>query len=526
MNRLGNPWVLALLVGLYPALFNASNNWFMFEPAQGVAAFGSVVLVAFVTLCGVYAALRVAGRLASKLLPADRPNLSSALERAERSIFAAACLAVLCFLMRQTLAELLPGGVGLAGVAAALVAAGLAYRSTPARGELGVLGGLSAALGLLCLASLAGGLYSIVTTARPGAGALDGEDDLARWGEVRLRERPDVYFIVPDGYPSRTALRAVFGIDDGGLEEGLAAQGFTEYDGVFSNYMYTVSSISASLGMRHHQYRGNVGNAELLGGRPFITSDRNPVVHVFRNNGYQVSYVHQLEYLFTMGCGIDLCSPTPAWVDALELLPGFLRRAFAGDRSLPSLERRALDQIDAALATDTPQFLYVHFQAPNHSLTFEQSREELAAFRSTFGDRIQTANATLLSLVSRILSRDDDALIIVSADHGAWGFGTTMWAEHSVLESVPDPLIALDHLGVRLAIRWPSGEPPDGTPIRSNVNLFRHVLAYLSGNDALLKDLAPDDGYLVRGRGDESVILQAVLDGEPLERLRVVPPAP
>ncbi len=48
------------------------------------------------------------------------------------------------------------------------------------------------------------------------------------------------------------------------------------------------------------------------------------------------------------------------------------------------------------------------------------------------------------------------------------------------------------------------------------------VFARLVGPSGGQSGLSP----LVRGRGDESVILQAVLDGEPLERLRVVPPGP
>ena len=99
-----------------------------------------------------------------------------------------------------------------------------------------------------------------------------------------------------------------------------------------------------------------------------------------------------------------------------------------------------------------------------------------------------------------------------------------MWAERSTLDEVPDRILALDHLGVQLAIHWGSAGPAYEGAIRSNVNMFRYVFSYLGGSQSLLQNLAPDDGFVVRGRGEASEILQAVRDGKPLQRLEVLAP--
>jgi len=517
---LGRRVVLAVLVGLYPGLFYTSNNWFIFEPVQNLLSFGSVVMVAFAAVWAIYGALRLVSKFPLRRGGSKSPEVAR--DRLDRAAFAFVCVGVLAYLLRQTLALLVPEPLVVWEAAAALLVGFGVYRAPDRRGELGGLGALGVGLALLCLMSLVSGLGSIATAAKPSA-AFESDTHLAAYESVRLRERPNVYFIVPDAYPSRMALRTVFGLDDNGLGDELGTLGFTVYDAVFSNYMHTLGSISSSFGMQHHYYRGNIGNSEIFGGRAYIVSDRNPVVYVFRNNGYKVSYVHQTDYLFTTGCNVDLCSPTPTWVDSMELLPSWVRHLITGSRSLPALQPRALAKIDEAARSETPDFMYIHFQSPNHSHSSDQTPAKLSQFRSTFGERILTANEAILGLSRHILSVDPSSLIIVSGDHGAWGHGSLEKAGTEVFEGVADSQIALDHLGVQLAIRWPHGKRHYPGVIRSNVNIFRYVLAHLGQDDSLLRELAPDDGYIMRVRGGESTVLRAVRDGAALAKLEEIP---
>ena len=74
------------------------------------------------------------------------------------------------------------------------------------------------------------------------------------------------------------------------------------------------------LGMGHHYYQGRTGNREMVDVRNFIVSNQNPVVHIFKNNGYQVHFVHDKDYLLTGGCLIDFCYPSTFWSEFINIL--------------------------------------------------------------------------------------------------------------------------------------------------------------------------------------------------------------
>ena len=85
---------------------------------------------------------------------------------------------------------------------------------------------------------------------------------------------------------------------------------------------------------------------------------------------------------------------------------------------------------------------------------------------------------------------------------------------------VPEKPITLDHLGVLLAIRWREKTVPEyGRDIRTNINLFRHIFAYLSESQEILTTQVPDDGFLTMGKGKEGMVMNAVHEGKILKRM-------
>ena len=64
-----------------------------------------------------------------------------------------------------------------------------------------------------------------------------------------------------------------------------------------------------------------------------------------------------------------------------------------------------------------------------------------------------------------------------------------------------------------LAIRWPNGDHAPAIELRSAVDLFRHVFAYLSEDAGFLANSAPDHGYLMRDHGTDSLVFQVLEDG-------------
>jgi hypothetical protein len=266
-------------------------------------------------------------------------------------------------------------------------------------------------------------------------------------------------------------------------------------------------------------------------------SDQNPVVRIFKNNGYQVSYVHETDYLLRNGCFIDLCSPSISWwgdffdilvpprLSSIPVLAGVIEPIYAlrkikdKEQTLAEFMPRVLRHIDFISTQSTPHFTYIHARLSGHSSTGKQTLEELSSFRETYFKRIQIATNTVETFVQRILERDSDALIIVNADHGAWGYGNYIYAENEVLEGASDDLSALDHLGVLLAIRWPDNASKFVQDIRTNVNLFRYIFAYLSGSNDILTTKVPDDGYLIKGKGKDGILLKVINEGKILDQM-------
>ena len=171
-----------------------------------------------------------------------------------------------------------------------------------------------------------------------------------------------------------------------------------------------------------------------------------------------------------------------------------------------------------------PYFTYVHIQGPGHS-SLSPTLENLEAFRKKHPKRLQKSNDTIAIFVQAILTKDPGAVIILNADHGAWGLGSYSHAPAEILEGVEDRLIGLDHLGVLLAIRWPGGPTKYDRNIRTNVNVFRYIFSYLSQSEILLASKSHDHGFLTKGHGLENLLMKVVHDGKILEDMVEVDPA-
>jgi hypothetical protein len=513
---LASPYTLALLVGVYPLAFYFSNNWFIFAVGRSIFLLGIFALIIFLVLTTYYVGLSWLFRTFFN----DGPS------RLLQQFYVAGAILALVYLLRHTLKEI--SGFGLiVSIVLVLMALGLGWIS-PKKQILH----LNSLLFILSILNIGSSIYPMLNTTEASSFIGQGEDESRQkvYDQIRFQKKPNVYYIVPDGYPNQKALKEIYEWDNTKMYQQLETLGFNIQHQAFSNYRSTLPSISALLGMQHHYYRGSVGNFELLYSREFIVSEKNPVVRIFKNNGYQVHYVHEWGMVFAKGCFIDLCSPNSFWGDFIGiLLPSRLFRipvvAEVFGRLPGASMERVLSHINEAYAPPINYFTYIHLNSPSHSPTTAQTREELSKFRQDYFKKIQASNKKITEVVNRILTRDANALIILNADHGGWGFGAFKYAQMKVFEGVPDDVIALDHLGVLLAIRWPESNVPEfNQDIKTNVNLFRYIFAYLSGSQEILTTKVPDHGYLTKGQGKGSILMQVVNDGKILNHMIEIGP--
>jgi hypothetical protein len=538
---LDSPYFLALLAGLWPIAFYTSHNWFMFEPSRIPLIVGTVSFIIWLALSLFYVVLSQLWRMFFD------NNESKAVLR----LFVFVSILVMAYLLRRTFLPLasIQSGSGNPNVRLVVfVVLVMVIASTVAWFIPRVqIFRLNVVLAVMSIPILGMGLKSIISTqssptlfprAETGSNAQEDARQ-AIYAQVRFSKRPNVYYIVPDGYPNAEASKTIFSLDATDFHGHLELSGFTIYPSTFSNYADTMAAMSSLLGTDHHYYRRTVGNLELLGARRFIVSAESPVGKSFRNNGYQIHYIHQSGFLFSSGCFVDSCWPMPFWgtdefMDVLvsrrlrsKLLPARVSEPITATGGVPKDEQtpsesfiqRTLEHVDSMSERQIPHFTYVHLDLPGHSLPGPQTREQLASFRKDYGRDIQRANAEILKIVSHILTRDPNALIIVNADHGAWGYGNILYLEKELFLDTTDYLKGLDHLGALLAIRWPDAANRYDQGLRTNVNLFSHIVSYLSESNDVLATKVPDDGFLWMEVGGRKKVWQVMKEGRILEHM-------
>jgi hypothetical protein len=105
------------------------------------------------------------------------------------------------------------------------------------------------------------------------------------------------------------------------------------------------------------------------------------------------------------------------------------------------------------------------------------------------------ANEKLLALVKAIKEKDSNSLIIIMSDHG--GFVGMDYSRQIYTKTVDRDLI-YSIFSSNLSIHWPNNEIPEfDAELKTGVNLFRFVFAYLSEDKSYLKNLQEDESFVI-----------------------------
>jgi len=327
---------------------------------------------------------------------------------------------------------------------------------------------------------------------------------------ISLKMRPNIYFVLADGYGSFAYMHDN-GVDVSGFEEFLFLNEFSIYDEVFSNYQPTAVAMPAILNMTHHYYEiGRKAHEVSKSGRAVIGGNNN-LVKVLKKAGYHTQYTHQSTYLLLSGCTADNCYPEVSFAGAktvlFRIVPNFLTSKRKSE--FPPFEEVQDEIIDLMALEREPRFNYTHVFEPGHSANEVQGRCEEAIESHQYGVRVQETNFKLQVFIAKIISNDPNAVIVLTGDHGP--MITEKCNRNADLDTIEG---YRDRAGVALAIRWPdsyTGKYDDR--IKSSINIFRYVLASLFEDDAeILQTRVPDDVY-IQGRDG---FLRILNDGEVL----------
>lgn len=368
-------------------------------------------------------------------------------------------------------------------------------------------------LNVLAVVVVALPLARIATVKAPAASRPARQaHPLATAPPSRVARRPDIYYIILDGYARHDVLASHFGLDNSAFLDHLRQKGFYVADRSTANYCQTPLSLSSSL---NASYLDDL--VEGLGTDQTELSDligRNNVVATLRPHGYAfVTFatgfeptehpeahrylaprVHLSEFQRMV---VNLTPARVVWPDPRRLDPFQQAR----ERIL-----YLLDTVPQVARDPRPTFTFAHILCPHPPIIFGAEGQDVARanerfvlfqdgkvngrfrhpehFRDAYRDQAAYITARARQMIDRILAESPEPpIIIVQSDHGS-----ELNLDMNSLENTDLP----ERMGILNAYYFPDGRYEGLSPDITPVNSFRVVLNTFFGADL---PLLPDRSY-------------------------------
>ena len=320
-----------------------------------------------------------------------------------------------------------------------------------------------------------------------------------------LEKKPDIYYIVLDGYGRSDVLNELYGYDNSAFISYLENKGFIIPAGIHSNYPKTALSITSTLNM---DYISAI--APGLDDSPFWWLMAPMIEHsrartILEGAGYQMVAIAS-DWSITDISSADvyykpslvhlndfegyLLAKTPLRILAGPLKNSIDTPSFATHRQLVQYGFTTLASVPERAG---PKFVFAHIVSPHPPFVFDQdgnplhpgyvfsfndandfpgTREE---YRKAYVAQVQFVNKQLERLVDEILAKSEvPPIIILQADHGPGMLTDFQSSENTCLRERFSPFAAYYFPGMMRE------SVPDDL---SEVNLFRLVFNYYFGAD-------------------------------------------
>ncbi|HKI53800.1 MAG TPA: hypothetical protein VJ987_06720 [Anaerolineales bacterium] len=335
--------------------------------------------------------------------------------------------------------------------------------------------------------------------------------------------RPDIYYIILDAYGREDVLKALYGFDNSEFVDSLKDRGFYIADESYSNYIYTLHSVSSSLNMDYLQNL-QVNDRDLENRADLIEIlNYSRVRTELAQNGYQmVSFkndykatistadiyygdpqsglfkpVTAFESIVISGSMARILLHIPAVNKAIVESPYDTHRAYITS---------TFDRLKDIPMLDGNYFVHAHIIAPHPPFVFDKDGTAILhsepftlldgnyylkikghsrkGYISDYRKQLQYINTLVLDAVDAILSESKTPpIIIIQADHGP--------GSHLHLGSLEQTLTA-ERFGILNAYYFPDQNYESLYPSISPVNSFRVVINQFFGGDY---ELLPDKHY-------------------------------
>ncbi len=302
-------------------------------------------------------------------------------------------------------------------------------------------------------------------------------------------KKPDIYFIVADGYPGKIVLKKFFDYDNSLFESKLENRGFHIIDSSSSNYNFTLFSMPSTL------------NMEYLSGIPDVKIDKNDMALCYKRikENKTLRFFSQMDYtiynysIFDLQKQLSITTPTflprkttpitsQTFVARIEKHLGYhLATTFKMKFIIKYIRTRDLSNNNKivaktkkiALTRETkPKFVYTHLVMPHYPYYFDSTgkstsytklNEGYVYDQAAFLSYLKYSNLKLIELIDHIKSSSQQPpIIILVSDHG--------------FRDYTAPVDKKYHFFNLNAVYLPDSNYAAFYPGMSNVNLFRALL--------------------------------------------------
>jgi len=317
---------------------------------------------------------------------------------------------------------------------------------------------------------------------------------------ITLNNKPNIYVIQPDGYTDFEVMKkAPYNYSDTKFEDYLIENDFINYKNFRSNYYSTLTSNASMFAMKHHYYKNTYsGNLKTFGAQEVIVGNDNNVLKILKNNDYKTHLVTDNSF-FTVNRKTALFDHSNVEGKTEKIYDS------GGIHSVDIVtDFRNLVKNQSA----SSNFYFIEKTLPSHIAYTQASSQGIEKERENYFSRLKSANLWLQELISIINKNDNNALIVIVADHGGYvGLKSVKEVETRQLTAIETK----STFSSLLSIKWPQNNEPKGFNCKTNVNLFLYIFSYLADDKNILNDLEVDNSYLPLYDGSNAAYFQ-VLD--------------
>jgi hypothetical protein len=310
--------------------------------------------------------------------------------------------------------------------------------------------------------------------------------------------KPDIYYILLDGYPRADTLQSFFNFDNSSFLKTLEKKNFFVGDKSCSNYAGTALSLPSIFDMKYL-------NTTYVNFKNFF--QEGFVFKFLKNNDYRLINVSG-NFGFTTASKVFhenrgnflLKSFSEYFLNRTAIFPFMAYIYFFNKGAKIKLQFSELKKVVSK--QKSPQFIFCHIMLPHLSFAFDSKGNSLIknlkpdslrllydkGDRKGLGNQIEILNSLVIDVVNTIQKKSKRApIIIIQSDHG------TFWLDRSDRNKKfpfdASRMIIKERMSNLNALFLPGSQNVKLSKVMSNVNTFRLIFNHYFGMQfPLLKD--------------------------------------